>query len=128
MSGVRDEKAEKLNRTVNDRALSKRLALVGWGLFLVWIGIVKIADLPPGAVLLGVGAVTLGIQGARAFFSLPLEGFWVVAGAIFAASGLVKLVGGDFRFLPFLLVAAGAVLVVLGIRGRLAKDGEGTDR
>jgi len=125
MSGVRDEQSEKLNRTVNDHALSKRLALVGWGLFLVWIGIVKIAGLPPGAVLLGVGAVTLGIQGARALFSLPLEGFWVVGGAIFTAIGLFKMVGPDFAMLPFLLVAAGVVFVYLGIRGHGAKDTEG---
>ena len=127
MSGARDEESEKLNRTVNDHALSKRLALVGWGLFLVWIGIVKIADLPPGAVLLGVGAVTLGIQGARSFFSLPLEGFWVVAGAIFTATGLVKMVGPDLAMLPFLLVAAGVVFVFFGIRGQRAKDGQGPD-
>ena len=122
MSGVQDQESERLNRTVNDHVFSRRLAMVGWGLFLAWIGIVKIADLPPGAVLLGLGAVTLGIQGARACFSLPLEGFWVVAGGIFATTGLVKMVGPDFPLLPFLLVAAGLVFVFLGIRGYGGKD------
>lgn len=124
MNVERDEQAEALSRTVNDRAMSRRLAFVGWGLFLVWIGIAKVADLPPGAVLLGVGVVTLAIQGARAYFALPLEGFWVVAGAIFAASGLVKLVGSEVRFLPLLTVAAGAVLVFLGLRGQGKKKNE----
>lgn len=118
MGSAGDEQGRDLNRTVNDHVLSKRIASVGWGLFLVWVGVVLLADLPGGAGLAGVGIVTLGIQGARSFFSLPLEGFWIVAGAIFTASGAVKLAGPDFPLLPFLLVAGGVILVFLGVRGK----------
>jgi hypothetical protein len=121
MEDGREQQSENLNRTVNDHTLSKRLAAVGWGLFLLWIGVVLLADLPAGAGLLGVGLVTLGMQGARGIFSLPLEGFWVVAGIIFTASGLLKLVGADFPLFPVLLIAAGVLCVFVGIRGNKSK-------
>ena len=127
MSVEKDREAEELNRTVNDHALSKRIATVGWGLFLVWIGIAMLAALPGGAGLLGIGVVALGIQAARAFFSLPLEGSWVVGGVIFTATGFVKMAGTNVPVLPLLLVAAGIFAVFLGIRGRgagVARDPE----
>jgi hypothetical protein len=121
MQDGREEQGEDLGRTVSDYTLSRRLATVGWGLFLVWIGVVRLADLPAGAGLLGVGLITLGLQGARSFITLPLEGFWVVAGIIFTASGLLKLVGTDFPMFPVLFVVAGVLCVFIGIRGKKGK-------
>lgn len=68
-------------------ALAKKLDATGWGLFFIWVGIGLLANISWGATLLGLGVIVLGIQAARIAFGLSVEGFWLVAGIVFAVGG-----------------------------------------
>ncbi|NIN10784.1 MAG: hypothetical protein GTO05_15175, partial [Gemmatimonadales bacterium] len=63
--------------------LASRLGGFGWALFFVWIGVALLATFPAAVTLLGVGAITLGVQVARKSVGLSLEVFWVIVGLLF---------------------------------------------
>lgn len=94
----------------------RRLDAGGWGLFFIWVGVVLIAHLGWGAGLLGVGAITLGVQLARAWLRLGGEPFWVVVGVLFVAGGVAEFLALDVNLLPVLLILAGLGLVISAVR------------
>ncbi len=96
----------------NKNALHKKLDAVGWGLFFIWTGVAVLFDVGWGWGLLGVGIITLGVQVARRYFDLRLEGFWVVVGFIFVLAGVLELLDFQLGLLPILCIAAGIALVV----------------
>jgi len=96
--------------------LERKLSAIGWGAFFAWMGIVLLTGLGTGTVLLGIGLITLGIQGARRYFNLDLEKFWIVCGAIFLAGGLWDLTEWDLPLVPIVLFLVGIVLVVNAFR------------
>jgi hypothetical protein len=99
-------------KTVNARALHRRLEAVGWGLFFIWIGIALFTHVGWGVGLLGVGIITLGAQLARKYFALKGEGFWVAVGFLFVAGGAWKLFNVQLGLLPILCIVAGVALLV----------------
>lgn len=99
-------------------AMEKKLAAVGWGLFFLWVGIALLTGVPTGVGLLGVGAITLGMQMARRTFGLTLEGFWIVVGILFALGGFGALLGVNVPILPLVLVGAGLLLLLSGLTAK----------
>jgi hypothetical protein len=96
---------------MNDKSeISGKIASVGWGLFLVWMGLSFFVQLSPGIGLIGVGVIILGSQLARKKFHLSFELFWVAIGVIFLVSGFSAFSGIEIPrnyIFPTLLIAAG---------------------
>lgn len=101
----------------------KRLEVGTWGVFFVWMGVALLASLPWGAWLLGVGVIILAAQGARRATALRVEGFWIVAGALFAIGGISQLARIEIHIalIPILCILAGAGLVVKAVVRRTAQ-------
>ena len=104
-------------------SLNKKLDAAAWGLFFIWTGTAFLADVDWGAGLLGVGMITLGAQVARRYFSLKLEGFWVVVGFLFTVGGIWKLFQVQVGFMPILCIIAGFALLVSIFVGRARNSG-----
>ncbi len=88
-----------------------RFDAAGWALFFIWVGIAWLADVGMGVGLLGVAAITLGMQGLRRLYGIPVEGFWVLVGIGFALAGLWQWLGIDMPLAPLILIAAGIALL-----------------
>ncbi len=115
-----EQMAEKRPRTISmsKAELEKRLDAGGWGLFFVWVGIALLADVGWGVGLLGVGILTLVVQAARRFFAIPVDGFWTVAGILFLVGGIWELAKIRASLVPFLLILAGAAVLISAFRKR----------
>ena len=107
---------------MNDKSeISGKIASVGWGLFLVWVGATFFVELNPGIGLIGVGVIILGAQLARKKFQLSVEFFWVVLGVILLVSGLSEFSGIELPrnyIFPMLLIAAGLGILYSVIQGK----------
>lgn len=100
----------------NSLLLARRLDVVAWGLFFIWIGVALLAGFGWGLVLLGVGVVALGAQLARKSFGLTFEGFWTVVGILFVVGGISELTSVRIGWIPILLIVAGAALLASAAR------------
>lgn len=100
------------NQDVKKVALAQKLDAAGWALFFIWVGIALLLDVGWGTGLLGIGVVTLLGQGARKYFGLCLEGFWLVVGLLFMLGGVWHLVQVELNLVPILLIIAGVALLV----------------
>ena len=105
------------------RTLAKKLDAVGWGLFLIWIGIAFLANVGWGVGLLGVGVIALGAQVARKYLGLPTDRFGLVFGIVFVVWGAWELLNIQLgetpipgSLFPILFVVVGLVLVVAALR------------
>jgi hypothetical protein len=96
----------------NPLVVAHKLDAAAWGLFFVWVGVSLIADIGWGVGLLGVGVITLGGQLARKYFSLGIEGFWVVVGLLFFLGGVWELLAIQVGLVPILLIIAGGALLL----------------
>jgi hypothetical protein len=94
------------------------LSGAGWGLLVIWIGIVFLVGTPGWVALLGIGVITLGVQLVRRLQCLPMEGFWVVVGLLFVLGAVWDLSGTTVPLLPILLIVAGAALLLSIFAGR----------
>jgi len=108
------EKVVKSEQPAAEREtnLIRKLDAFGWGLFLVWLGIVLLAKAETSVALLGIGIIMLGVQLARVVLKLRLEGFWFVAGLLFIIGALWQLANTRIPLVPILLIAAGVALVL----------------
>jgi len=110
---------ESEERKTEERSeLAHKLAAVGWSLFFIWIGVVLLMEGGVGIGLLGVGVITLGVQTARKYHRLTLEGLWVVVGLLFVVGGLWQLFEAKLPLVPILLIVAGVALLVWTVRGK----------
>lgn len=89
-----------------------RFDAAGWALFFIWVGIAWLADISVGIGLLGVAAITLGMQGLRRFYNVPVEGFWIIVGIGFAIAGIWQWLNIQVSLAPFVLIAAGVALII----------------
>ncbi|MHA1547677.1 MAG: hypothetical protein ACTSYE_01965 [Alphaproteobacteria bacterium] len=90
----------------------KRLETVGWALVFIWLGVSFLIGFEWPAILVGLGIITLGMQGVRVTYCLPFEGFWLIVGVVFLAAGLWEIVGAaEAALVPIALTAAGVVLI-----------------
>jgi hypothetical protein len=96
--------------------LDQKFDAIGWGLFFVWVGIALLLDVGWGLGLLGIGLITLGVQGARHLYKVRVEGFWVVVGVIFLLGGIMNMAQAEIPLVPILLILAGATLLFSVVR------------
>ena len=101
------------------RAVARHLAWIGWGAFLLWVGICWLAPIAIGPALIGVGALALLMQGLRALYGLPVEGFWVAAGLCFGIGGAAQLISIEIPFMPIALLVVGGLVLFGGLVGQL---------
>ncbi len=107
----------------NRRALVKKLEAVGWGLFLIWIGIAFLGHVGWGVGVLGVGVIVLGTQVARKYLGLPADRFGLAVGIVFALWGVWVLLrirldqtSVPVSLFPILPIVVGIVIVASAFR------------
>lgn len=98
--------------------LEQKLAAVGWGLFLIWVGAGFLFNIGWGAGLIGVGIITLGMQAIRSASGLPLEGFWLVVGAMFLLGGIAETFALNLPVVPLVVLAVGIIVIWSVVGGR----------
>lgn len=103
-----------------------RLAVAGWGFFLLWVGLALLLGFGSGVGLLGAGVITLGVQAARRRSGLAAEGFWIVVGLLFVVGGLAAALEVDVPIVPIVLVAGGVLLLASVLGGM--RSGSGRSR
>ena len=89
-----------------------RFDAAGWAAFFIWVGIAWLADVGIGVGLLGVAAITLGMQGLRSAYGVKVDGFWVLLGIGFAVAGFWQWFDVQKPLAPFVLIAAGVILLM----------------
>jgi hypothetical protein len=97
-------------------AIATRIGGVAWALFFIWLGLAFFTGVSFGVGMLGVGVITLAAQVARWALHLPLEVFWLGAGALFALGGAWSILNLALPFVPLVLLVVGAVLLVSALR------------
>ena len=106
-------------KTTPDRHhMARKLDAIGWGLFVIWVGIAFLADLGWGVGLVGVGVLGLCEQVARRRFGLNMEGFWVVVSFLFIVGGLWTLFDTQVALVPLLLIVAGLAVLFSAFWGK----------
>ncbi len=86
-----------------DRDLLHKIDAVGWGVFLIWMGIAFLTNISWGIGLIGVGVIIIGIV----FLA------WGVVELLSIQYGAGVLIPGGV--LPILFIVAGIALVVSGL-------------
>jgi hypothetical protein len=99
-------------------ALDDKLDLIGWGLFLIWIGIAFWLDVGIGVGLIGVGAIILGEQVSRRFLGLCVEGFWITVGLLMVLSGVWQAYDVNMPLGSGILVLLGLIMVATALTGK----------
>jgi hypothetical protein len=99
-------------KTPDTDEMTEKLEKLVWGLFFIWIGTAFLMEVSISIGLLGIGAIILGEQGARKFYNIKLENFWLVAGLVLVAGSLWDLFESDLPLVPILLIVAGAAIIV----------------
>ena len=94
----------------HDRA--SKFEAAGWALFFIWVGIAWLTEVSLAVGLLGVAAITLGMQGVRKVYRVPVEGFWVLVGLGFAVAGSWQWFDVGKPLAPVVLIAIGVALLV----------------
>lgn len=108
-----------VNQTINDQTtrnatLNKRLEEMGWGLFLILIGVVLLlpnVDVPQGIWLIGAAIILLGLNGIRYFNGIKMSGFTISLGVLALAAGLGSFYGMKVPLFAGLLVLVGASIL-----------------
>ncbi|HSD90437.1 MAG TPA: hypothetical protein VLB44_23075 [Kofleriaceae bacterium] len=98
----------------------KQLDAGTWGVFFLWIGISFLAHIPWAVWLVGVGVLLLGAQIARKMIDLRVDGFWLVAGALFLLGGISEIApfGMNIAIIPVLCIIGGIVLLARALTRR----------
>ena len=114
-----------IEETSGKHRLGKRLEELALALFLVMSGALWLAPhgwIPEGAWLAGVGLILLGLNAARHCYGLGMQGFGIVAGIAALVGGVGRVLGRNFLFIPILLVAWGAAMIIKSIAGPAKPD------
>lgn len=107
------------DRSREDReGLDDKLDLIGWGLFLIWIGIAFWLDVGIAIGLIGVGVITLGEQLTRKLLGLHAEGFWITIGLLMLLGGVWQVFDVNMPLGSGILVLLGVIMVVTALIGK----------
>ena len=85
----------------------EKVDAVGWGLFLVWIGIAFLLDVGKGIGLLGISIIILGVQFVRKNMGLQFEGFWVIVGVGAFVAAVSELSNLEIPIGPIVIILIG---------------------
>lgn len=103
---------DKMTAFMEQHDRSSIFHVIGWALFFIWVGIAWLLGLNLGWGLLGVGFLTLGMQGARYYYDVAVEGFWIFIGLAFVVAGFWELWSIAIPLAPVALIAVGIGLLV----------------
>jgi hypothetical protein len=103
---------DKMTRYMARHDRASKFDAAGWALFLIWVGIAWLAEVSLAVGLLGVAAITLGMQAIRKISGVRVEGFWVLVGLGFAVAGSWQWFDIGKPFAPIVLIAIGVALFV----------------
>ena len=103
---------DKMTEFMEEYDRASKFDAAGWALFFIWVGIAWLTDVGWGIGLLGVAAITLGMQALRRAFGVRVEGFWVFVGLGFAVAGFWQWLDVQLPLAPFVLIAIGVALLV----------------
>lgn len=114
------------NQSMDDRskrntALDKRLEEIGWGLFLIMIGVIWLvpnAQVPQGIWLIGVAAIMIGLNAVRYLNGIKMHGFTIALGLLALAAGLGSLFGLKLPIFAILLILVGSIIIVKPLLGK----------
>ena len=109
---------QKMTEFMKRHDRTSRFETAGWALFLIWVGTAWLAGFSLAIGLLGVAAITLGMQVIRKLSGVPVEGFWVLVGLGFAVAGSWQLFGVEVPLAPVILIAIGVALLIWRVRPR----------
>ena len=87
--------------------ISDRINKIGWGLFLVILGIIWLLPdsmIPDGALLIGIGIILLGLSFVRHQYGIKRSDTNIVLGIIALAFGLGDFLGTGLPLIPILLI------------------------
>ena len=107
-----DRKAEK------EKAARNKVKSLSLGAILLWAGAAWLMDIGWAVALIGIGGILVSEQTIRQHFQLKVEWFWIGAGAIVMAGGILSLAGIDVPIGPVLLIAAGLAIISSIFTGR----------
>ncbi|NTU85072.1 MAG: hypothetical protein HGA45_37880 [Chloroflexales bacterium] len=96
-------------------ALNRRLEAVGWGLFLIIIGILWLAPqgvVPEGTWLIAAGLILLGVNLARYLNAIRLSGTSLLLGLLAIVFGIGEFFGLELPFVAILLIIFGAGMIL----------------
>ena len=106
---------DKMTKYMDRHDRASKFDAAGWALFFIWVGIAWLAEFSLAVGLLGIATITLGMQGARKIYGVPVEGFWVLVGLGFAMAGLWQWFDLAKPFAPFVLIVIGVALLAWNI-------------
>ena len=86
--------------------------VIGWALFFIWVGFAWLVGLSVGWGVVGVGVLTLGMQGVRYLADVRVEGFWLFVGAAFLIGGFWEVWSVGVPLMPIVLILAGIGLLI----------------
>jgi hypothetical protein len=96
-------------------ALNRRLESLGWGLFLIAIGMLWLAPagvVPEGTWLIAAGVILLGVNLVRYRNDITLSGTGVLLGLLAIIFGVASFVGLELPFVAILLIVVGASIIL----------------
>ena len=96
--------------------VADRLGKAGWGLFLIWMGVLFIGGFSTAIGFLGIGLIALGVQAARRAAGLGLERFWVVVGVLFTAGAVWEYLSPGLPLISVVLILIGVAVVRSAVR------------
>jgi hypothetical protein len=105
-----------------EEGFAKLIESAGWGVFLIWFGVIFLAKLSWGVGLIGAGLIMLATQLTRAVFALHIHRFGLILGSLLVVAGIVRSMDIDLEklfvpiwLIPALFIAAGLVVLVLAL-------------
>ncbi|MGB5331905.1 MAG: hypothetical protein WBM80_08215 [Woeseiaceae bacterium] len=107
---------DKMMRYMARHDRASKFDAAGWALFFIWVGIAWLAEVSIAVGLLGVAAITLGMQAIRKISGVRVEGFWVLVGLGFAVAGSWQWFDVGKPLAPLVLIAIGVALLVWRVR------------
>ena len=92
---------------------AKRLDQIGWGIFLVMIGVIwLVPSVPQGTWLVGTGVLLLALNAIRSRLGIQWSGVSVALGVFALVAGLGDFTGIKLPLFPICLVIVGATLIL----------------
>lgn len=95
--------------------LNQRLEAIGWGLFLITIGMLWLAPagfVPEGTWLIVAGVIMLGVNGVRYFNAIKMSGMGLVLGTLAIVFGVGEFMGLELPFVAVLLIVFGVGIIL----------------
>ena len=92
---------------------AKWLDQIGWGIFLVMIGVIwLVPGVPQGTWLIGTGVLLLALNAIRSRLGIQWSGVSVALGVLALVAGVGDFTGINLPLFPICLVILGATLIL----------------